>query len=127
MRRHREMAKRFGEMIRQLRHEKSMSQRELATQVGVHHTYVSKLEAEQEQPSRDVVRRLAGALGADTAQFELAASYVPEGFAEVIAQRPELHQVLALAAQGKLSEEGYQELRQLVKREGMAVLPVWLK
>ena len=121
------MAKRFGEMIRQLRHEKSMSQRELATQVGVHHTYVSKLEAEQEQPSRDVVRRLAGALGADTAQFELAASYVPEGFAEVIAQRPELHQVLALAAQGKLSEEGYQELRQLVKREGMAVLPVWLK
>lgn len=49
----------FGKFIWQARRKKGLSQRELATKVGVDSTYLSKLENDHVEPSEKVIRSLA--------------------------------------------------------------------
>jgi transcriptional regulator with XRE-family HTH domain len=54
----------FGKLIRQARKAKELSQRELASLVGVNYTYLSKLENDHAgtPPSEEVIGRLAECL-----------------------------------------------------------------
>lgn len=54
----------FGQLIRQARKAKELSQRELAKLVGVNYTYLSKLENDHAgtPPSEEVIERLAHCL-----------------------------------------------------------------
>jgi transcriptional regulator with XRE-family HTH domain len=55
------MSQTFGKVIRQVRKEKELSQRELAKLIGVDYTYLSKLENDHAgyPPSEDVIHKLA--------------------------------------------------------------------
>ena len=121
------MGRELGELLRSIRLEKSLSQRELASRVGVHHTYISKIEAGKERPSQEKVKAIAQALETDTIRLELAAGYLPAEFARVVAQKPEIRRLLELAACGRLSESAYQTLKELLDREDRVNVPVWLE
>jgi transcriptional regulator with XRE-family HTH domain len=62
--------KRLDQVIRELREEKGLTQQELAFKAKVTPGYVAQLELGlRKNPSLDVVRRLARALGVPLARF----------------------------------------------------------
>ncbi len=67
----------FGERVRDLRKAKNLSQRDLAAQVGITFTYVSKIENEKldfgDYPSEELIGRLAIALDTDTDELLILA------------------------------------------------------
>jgi transcriptional regulator with XRE-family HTH domain len=62
----------FGKRLAALRKERSMTQQTLADRVGCHVTMVRRYEAEETQPTLEVIRNLARALSvsADTLVFD---------------------------------------------------------
>ena len=61
----------FGGYLHELRRERGLTVRHLASGAGVHHTYVSKLErGDRQAPEEPVVEALAAALGATPAQLD---------------------------------------------------------
>jgi transcriptional regulator with XRE-family HTH domain len=65
-----------------------MTQRDLAAKVGVGVPHVSKIEADRESPSDELIQRLAAALGADPDEYMLAARRVPPVFVDELAADP---------------------------------------
>lgn len=53
----------FGAQIRSLRHDKALSQEELAHRAGIHVTYLSGIERGVRNPALKNIRAIAGALG----------------------------------------------------------------
>lgn len=90
----------FGVRVRELRHAKGWSLRDLAGQVGVGFTYLSRVENERlnfgDYPSDDLIHRLADALDADECELLLLAKRVPEPVKRRVLQRPDAF--LAFAA-----------------------------
>jgi transcriptional regulator with XRE-family HTH domain len=84
---------RFAEKLRELRHAKSLSQRALASKVGVNFTYLSKIENEKldfaEFPSAEMISKLARALDADEDELLLLAKKIPEPLKLRVLQRPD--------------------------------------
>lgn len=99
----------FGERIRQLRKEMNLSQRDLATKVGVNFTYISKIENEKldfgDYPSEDLIRKLAKALRADADELLILAEKVPEVIKKRVMERPDVFRKLA-----KLDDESLDKL-----------------
>lgn len=64
------MARRLSGLIKQRRAEMGISQRKLATRIGVSDAYIAQLETrERTNPSLDVLRRLAKALKLSIAEL----------------------------------------------------------
>lgn len=84
---------RFGERLRQLRQGKNLSQRDLAEQVGVNFTYISKIENEKldfaQFPGEELIRKLAKALDADEAELLILAEKIPEQIKKRVMERPD--------------------------------------
>ncbi|WP_145031324.1 helix-turn-helix domain-containing protein [Caulifigura coniformis] len=59
----------FGEVVRQLRLKRGISQEALADEAGLHRTYISLLERGLRNPSLTVIQQLATALGVRPAQM----------------------------------------------------------
>lgn len=99
----------FGERIRQLRKEKNLSQRDLATKVGVNFTYISKIENEKldfgDYPSEELIRKLAKALRADADELLILAEKIPESIKKRVMERPDVFRKLA-----KLDDESLDKL-----------------
>jgi transcriptional regulator with XRE-family HTH domain len=54
----------LGERVAKLRRERKLSQQELAKRVGVHQSFISKMESgEQINPNAETLKRLARTLG----------------------------------------------------------------
>lgn len=70
----------FGQLIRQARKQKGISQRELALKVDVNYTYLSKLENDHAgtPPSEDVIERLALHLELDAQELLYLAGRITE-------------------------------------------------
>lgn len=60
-----EIREAFARNLRQLRHEKGLSQEALADEAGIDRTYVSALERGVYSPSITIVAKLAAALGVE--------------------------------------------------------------
>ena len=58
----------FGAHIRALRHERALSQEEVAHRAGLHVTYLSGIERGKRNPSLKNLRRIARALGVPVAE-----------------------------------------------------------
>jgi len=90
---------RFGEVIRELRHNRQLSQRQLAATVGVTFTYISKIENHKldfgEFPSEAMIHKLADALDADENDLLLLAKKVPPRIRERVFERPEAFSKIA--------------------------------
>ncbi|MGB3236930.1 MAG: helix-turn-helix transcriptional regulator [Geitlerinemataceae cyanobacterium] len=67
------MTQRFGQLIRQARRDKGLSQRELAKLIGVDYTYLSKLENDRAgyPPGKEVIHLLANHLDLASREEEL--------------------------------------------------------
>lgn len=90
----------FGERVRELRHGKGLTLRELAEQVGVGFTYLSRVENGRlnfgDYPSNALIHRLADALGGDEEELLVLAERVPDRIRQRVLERPD--------AFGKLAE-----------------------
>jgi transcriptional regulator with XRE-family HTH domain len=79
------MSTNFGQRLRELRLERRTNQRDLAQQVGVDFTYLSKIENNRmPPPAAGTIVRLAKALGADTDELLLLANKVPRDITPVL-------------------------------------------
>lgn len=89
----------FGTRVRQLRHAKAWSLRDLAGRVGVGFTYLSRVENERlnfgDYPSDALIHRLADALDADEEELLLLAKRVPEPVKRRVLQRPDAFRAFA--------------------------------
>ena len=89
----------FGERIRQLRTQRKLTQRDLATKIGVSDTYISKVENENlhfgDYPSEKFIHKLADVLEADEEELLLLADKVPEVIRKRVRERPEAFRTLA--------------------------------
>ena len=74
------MARSFGEFLRRMRKAKKKTQRDLAKEVGVNYTYLSKVENATpgfSTISEGTLRKLAGALDVDPDEMITRAGKVP--------------------------------------------------
>ena len=74
------MGKSFGKFLRRLRKQKKKTQRDLAREVGVNYTYLSKVENDApgfSTVSEKTLRKLAGALEVDSDEMITRAGKVP--------------------------------------------------
>jgi transcriptional regulator with XRE-family HTH domain len=88
---------RFGAIIRQAREGKDISLRDLAKQVGVSPTFLSKVETEDWKPKEEKVRKIASLLGLDGDDLVARAGRIPSDLTEIIKQhgaRTELEMLL---------------------------------
>lgn len=70
----------FGETLARLRQQRGLSQSRLGVEAEIDHSYVSKLESHQRNPSRDAVCALAEALTLTPGERDLlliTAGYLP--------------------------------------------------
>ena len=82
-------AETIGQRIRRERLERDMTQRDLAQQVEVGVPHISKIEAGRENPSDDLLERIAAALRLDVEELLLVARRVPQSYLERMAAEPE--------------------------------------
>lgn len=89
----------FGERVRELRHAKEWSLRDLAAKVGVGFTYLSRVENGRlnfgDYPSDALIHRLADALDANEEELVLLAERVPERIRQRVLERPDVFGALA--------------------------------
>lgn len=69
----RNLQRRFGETVRELRQKLGISQEDLADRAGLHRTYISLLERGLRNPSLTVISQVAAALKTAASQLVAAA------------------------------------------------------
>ncbi len=83
----------FGQRVRELRHAKEWSLRDLAQKVEVGFTYLSRVENERlnfgDYPSDALIHRLADALDADEDELLILAKRVPAKIRQRFLERPD--------------------------------------
>jgi len=113
----------FGQRLRELRKQKKISQRDLATQVAVDFTYLSKIEGGRlAPPSEDVIRRLAQALDADENELINLAGKIPKDLKAVLEESPQAVELLRVLSERKLPNDTYRQMLDLA-RESDTVQP----
>jgi transcriptional regulator with XRE-family HTH domain len=89
----------FGHKIRELRHAKGWTLRQLAPKVGVGFTYLSKVETGRldfgDYPSEALIHRLADALETDEQELLILADKVPQKIRKRLKERPDAFRTLA--------------------------------
>lgn len=71
----------FGTMLKKLREQHNITQRELASKVDVDYTYISKIENEAlDPPSEETLIKMADVFGVDRYDFILSAKKIPTDF-----------------------------------------------
>ncbi len=106
----------FGQRLRELRKQKNLSQRELAAQVGIDFTYLSKIEVgRMDPPSEAIILRIAQVLDADENELINLAGKVPKHLKAVLEKNPEAVELLRVLSERKLSGETYRQMLDLAR------------
>jgi len=75
----------FGQMLKNIRKEKAISQRKLGELAGIDFTYISKIEnGTQAPPSEETIRKIAEVLNVDAHKLILTANKIPSDYQESI-------------------------------------------
>ena len=89
----------FGDRVRELRHAKNWTLRDLAEKVDVGFTHLSRIENERlnygDYPSDALIHRLADALDADEEELLILAKRIPERIRRRFLERPDAFRKLA--------------------------------
>jgi transcriptional regulator with XRE-family HTH domain len=98
----------FGTRIRELRRTKNLTLRDVAKQVQVTFTYLSKIENQKlsfgEFPSNDLIIKLASALDSDPDDLLLLAEKIPDAIRKRVLQRPDVFRRIADLDDERLDE-----------------------
>ena len=78
----------IGQRIKRERLDRQFTQRDLADAVGVGVPHISKVEAGRENPSDDLLAKLARVFGVDPDELLLRARRLPPELSEKLAQNP---------------------------------------
>lgn len=107
----------FGQYLRQERRRSGITQRELARQVSVDFSYISKLENDRlPPPSASTVIAIAAALGASREEFLARVGKIPTEVEQAIATSPGAQGFLQEAQLMKLSDREWEEIRRSLGR-----------
>ena len=79
----------IGQRIKRERLDRAMTQRMLAEAVGVGVPHISKVEAGRENPSDELLRKIAGVLGCEFDELLLVARRIPQNLMEKLALDPQ--------------------------------------
>lgn len=106
----------FGQRLRDLRKQKNLSQRDLAAQIGVDFTYLSKIEGGRlDPPSEAVIRDIARVLDADENELLNLAGKVPKNLKAVLEESPQAVELLRVLSERKLSAKTYRQMLDLAR------------
>ncbi len=109
----------FGQRLRDLRKKKNLSQRDLAAQVGIDFTYLSKIEGGRlDPPSEVVIRRIAQVLEANEDELINLAGKVPKDLKSVLEESPQAVELLRVLSERKLPNETYRRMLNLARESG---------
>src|SRR5229473_5213905 len=109
----------FGRRLRDLRKQKNVSQRDLAAQVGIDFTYLSKIEVGRSAPpSKEVIRHIAEVLDADEDELINLAGKVPKDLKAVLEESPQAVELLRVLSERKLPDETYRRMLDLARESG---------
>ena len=117
--------KTFGACLRKLRIKAGFTQRELAAQVNVDFSYLSKIEnCALPPPSEKVIRKLAEVLNADKDELITLAGKIPSDIAEILKDRKALAHLRAERAkkEGKAANKKEGVIHQLNNLEKLPEL-----
>jgi len=78
----------FGNTIREMRGERGYSIKQLATNLKVNYTYLSKIENNERIPSEDFIERIAEAFNVDAEELKLQAGKIPEDVKRILSENP---------------------------------------
>ena len=107
----------FGARLRELRKQAGLSQRELADNVGVDFTYLSKIEGGvMPPPSEKVILRLAEVLNADKEELMTLGGKIPSDIAEMLKNREALQLLRSGRTQTKIRATSIKERINIMKR-----------
>ena len=111
------VAKTFGDTIREMREAQGLGLRVAADRLGISPAYLSRIERGKERPPKpDVIKRIATLLGGDPdLLFRLAESTDPS-LAEYIHLVPNVPEFLRTAMAQKLTSEDFEALIGEIKR-----------
>ncbi|MFW6116394.1 MAG: helix-turn-helix domain-containing protein [bacterium] len=107
----------FGRVIRKLRLQNELSQRELADRLGIDFTYLSKIEnSKVPPPSDEVIRKLARELDADLEELlALAAKVSQEDLRETVARDARLGRLFRKLQSGDLTDDQIRKMLALME------------
>lgn len=107
----------FGRRLRDLRKLKNVSQRDLASRVGIDFTYLSKIEGGRSAPpSEEVIRYIAQVLDADENELINLAGKVPKDLKSVLEESPQAVELLRVLSERRLSNETYRQMLDLARK-----------
>lgn len=108
----------FGLHLRRMRLDRHISQRDLAKQIGIDFTYISKIEGGHiAPPSEDVIRKIAQVLNADENDLINQAGKVPAEIKVMLHNNPLLTELLRVLSEKTLPDETYGKMLLLVPDE----------
>jgi len=103
----------FGELLRNLRKQKKVTQRQLADIVGIDFTYISKIESgTMDPPAEDKIIRIAEVLHIEPEELVLAAKKVPSSFQRLITENSNIPVFLRKASD--LSPTQWKKIKEII-------------
>lgn len=104
----------FGRRIRELRTQKTLTQRELAARVKIDVGYISKIESEKvPPPSEKVIERLALVLEADKDELMVLAGRAPKDLERIITRDARIPTILRRARE--LSPQDWEQVERYIE------------
>ena len=98
--------KSFGALVRREREAKEIGLREMAKNIGISPTYLSKIErGDFDPPAEDKVRKIAEIIGRDPDELLALAGRVASDLTDIIRQRPRELAVFLRTAKGLRAED----------------------
>jgi transcriptional regulator with XRE-family HTH domain len=111
------MGKTFGQALRDLRRSKKVSQRELAEEVGVDFSYISKLENDRiSPPAADTIVKICEVLGVPSDELLTLTGKVPNDVKEMFGFSPSAMQFARTAQSLNLTQDEWEKLTKQLKR-----------
>ena len=82
----------IGQRIREIRKSRNLTQRQLADQIGINFTYLSRIENDRldadQTPREETLEKIADALESDPEELLLLARRIPDSFRTRILAKP---------------------------------------
>jgi len=111
------MEQTFGRKLKEIRRLNSISQRELATRVGVDFSYISKVENDRlPPPSSETIEKICEALNVPAEDLLVLARKPPAGMIEIMSSSPDALKFFQDAKSMNLDEKEWRKLGEHLKK-----------